>query len=54
MISSERAEKAVVGEAAVSVGGRLVWLWAAVEPERRVLLALGLSETRNILVAYSF
>jgi len=54
VISSERAEAAVVDETAVNVGGRHVWLWVAVEPERRALLALGLSETRNILVAYSF
>ena len=31
-----------------------MWLWVAVEPERRTLIALYLSETRNILIAYSF
>jgi len=31
-----------------------VWLWVAVEPERRIFIALYLSETRNILIAYSF
>ena len=31
-----------------------MWLWVAVEPERRILIALYLSETRNILIAYSF
>jgi len=54
IINSERAETAVVDETVVNVGGRQVWLWVAVEPERRVLLALSLSETRNILMAYSF
>ena len=53
-ISRETASVAIVDETAVNVGGRLVWLWVAVEPERRTLIALHLSETRNILVAYSF
>jgi len=53
-ISRETASVAIVDETAVNVGGRLVWLWVAVEPERRTLIALHLSETRDILVAYSF
>ena len=54
MINSEKAEIAIVDKTAVNVGGRQVWLWVAIEPERRILLALNLSETKNILVAYSF
>ncbi len=47
-------ETAIVDETAVNIGGRQVWLWVAIEPERRAILALYLSETRNFLVAYSF
>lgn len=54
IVSGECTETAVVDETAVNVGDSQVWLWVAVEPERRVLLALGSSETRNILAAYNF
>lgn len=53
-ISQEKADVALVDETAVNVGGRRVWLWVVVEPERRTLIALYLSEARNILIAYSF
>lgn len=53
-VSQERARVVIVDETMVNVGGRRVWLWVAIEPERRILIALHLSKTRNILVAYSF
>jgi len=53
-ISCEKAEEAIVDETVVNVGGKRVWLWVAIDPERRILIALYLSEARNILVAYSF
>jgi len=52
-ISLEKADTVIVDETVVNVGGRQVWLWVAIEPERRAILALYLSETRNALIAYS-
>ena len=49
----ERARVAVVDETAVNVGGHTAWLWLAIEPERRAVLALMLTHARNALVAYS-
>ena len=53
LVMSERADTAIVDETAVNVAGRHVWLWIAIEPEHRAVLALMLTETRNIFAAYS-
>ena len=53
LILAERAQTAIVDETAVNVGGRRAWLWVAIEPERRAVLALALTWTRNSLAAYS-
>ena len=53
LISREKARTAVVDETVINVGGERVWLWVAIDPERRAILALYLSYTRNTLVAYS-
>ncbi len=53
LILSERTDTAIVDETAVNVAGRQVWLWLAIEPEHRAVLALMLTETRNVLVAHS-
>ena len=53
LVLSERAEVAIVDETVVNVGGRQVWLWLAIEPEHRTVLAAMLTQTRNALVAYS-
>ena len=53
LLFSERARVAIVDETAVNVGGQVVWLWVAIEPERRAVLALLLTRARNALVAYS-
>ncbi len=53
LILSERADTTIIDETAVNVAGRQVWLWLAIEPEHRAVLALMLTETRNALSAYS-
>ena len=53
LVMSERADAAIVDETTVNVAGRQVWLWLAIEPEHRTVLALMLTEARNALVAYS-
>jgi len=53
LVMNEKANTAIVDETAVNVAGRNVWLWIAIEPEHRAVLALMLIETRNIFAAYS-
>ena len=53
LILDEKADTAIVDETAVNVAGRHVWLWIAIEPEHRTVLALMLTETRNIFAAHS-
>ena len=43
LILEERARVAIVDETAVNVGGKQVWLWLAIEPERRAVLAVMLT-----------
>ena len=37
----------------MNVAGRQVWLWIAIEPGHRAVLALMFTESRNIFAAYS-
>jgi putative transposase len=41
----------VVDETLTKVGSEYIWLWAAVEPKNRQVLALDISKERNMLVA---
>ena len=36
------------------VGSDYIWLWVAIEPENRQILALSISKERNMLVAERF
>ena len=53
LVLSEHTDTAIIDETAVNVAGRNVWLWIAIEPEHRTVLALMLTEARNVLIAYS-
>jgi len=55
-ISSKRKkiEEYVVDETLIQVGSELVWLWVAIEPENRRILALSISKERNTLIAERF
>ena len=44
----------VVDETLVKTGSELVWLWVAIEPKNRQILALTISKERNMLVAEKF
>ncbi|OYT32267.1 MAG: hypothetical protein B6U94_00310 [Thermofilum sp. ex4484_79] len=46
LVLSERTDTAIVDETAVNVAGRQVWLWIAIEPEHRTVLAVMLTEVR--------
>ena len=53
LILSEHTDTAIIDETAVNVAGRQVWLWLAIEPEHRAVLAVMLTEARNTLITYS-
>jgi putative transposase len=44
----------IVDETQIKVGSELIWLWVAIEPENKRILALSISKERNILIAERF
>src|SRR5215210_2043659 len=50
----KKVEEYIVDETLIKVGSELVWLWVAIEPENRQILALTISKERNMLVAEKF
>jgi putative transposase len=44
----------IVDETQIKVGSELIWLWVAIEPESRQILALSISKERNMFVAEKF
>ena len=55
-ISSKRKKisEYVVDETMLKVGSDYIWLWVAIEPKNRQILALSISKERNMLVAERF
>jgi putative transposase len=44
----------MVDETLLKVGSELVWLWVAIEPENKQILAPSISKERNMLIAERF
>jgi putative transposase len=44
----------IVDETIIRVGSELIWLWVAIEPENKQILALNISKERNMFVAERF
>ncbi len=44
----------IVDETQLKVGSELIWLWVAIEPKNRQILALSISKERNMFVAERF
>ncbi len=44
----------VIDETLIKVGSELIWLWVAIEPKNRRILALSISKDRNMFVAERF
>lgn len=44
----------VIDETLIKVGSEYIWLWVAVEPKNREILALSISKERNMFVAERF
>ena len=49
-----RIQEYVVDETMLKVGSEYIWLWVAIEPENRQILALSLSKERNMFVAEGY
>ena len=41
----------IVDETMIMVGSEFIWLWVAIEPENRQILAVTISKERNMLIA---
>ena len=50
----KRVFEFIVDETAIKVGSEYVWLWAAIEPKNRKILAITVSKERNMFVAERF
>ena len=55
-IKSERKKVSeyIVDETMLKVGSEYIWLWIAIEPENKQILALYVSKERNMFVAEHF
>ncbi len=56
MMSSKRKKisEYMVDETLLKIGSEYLWLWVAVEPKNRQILALSISKERNMLIAERF
>jgi putative transposase len=52
--SKRKIQEFVIDETLVRVGSQYAWLWVAVEPKNKQILALTISMERNMLVAERF
>ena len=52
--SRKRAEEFIVDETLIKAGSGCMWLWVAIEPKDRRILALTISKERNMFVAEGF
>jgi len=50
----KRISEFIVDETLVKVGSEHIWLWIAIEPKNKQILALSISKERNMFVAERF
>jgi transposase-like protein len=46
-----RISEFIVDETAIKAGSEYLWLWVAIEPKNKQILALSISKERNMVVA---
>lgn len=51
---SKRISEFIIDETLFKVGSEHIWLWVAIEPENKQILALSISKERNMFVAERF
>ncbi len=50
----EKRYEFIIDETLIKVGSEYIWLWVAIEPKNREILALSISKERNMFVAERF
>ena len=50
----KRIAEYIIDETLIKVGSQYIWLWVAIEPRNRQILALNISKERNMLIAERF
>jgi putative transposase len=56
-VSNKRRKKIkqfIIDETQIKVGSQYIWLWVAIEPKNSQILALSISNERNMLIAERF
>ena len=48
---SKRISEFIIDETLIKVGSEYIWLWVAIKPENKEILALSISKERNMFVA---
>jgi putative transposase len=51
---SKKIDEFIIDETLFKVGSEYVWLWVAIEPKNKQILALSISKERNMFVAERF
>jgi putative transposase len=54
ILEETKISEYIVDETLVKVGSDLLWLWVAIEPENRLILAQNITQERNMFVAERF
>jgi putative transposase len=50
----KRISEFIIDETLIKVGSEYIWLWVAIEPKNKEILALSISKERNMFVAERF
>jgi len=50
----KKVDEFVIDEAVIKVGSKVIWLWVAIEPKDKQILAISISKERNTFVAERF
>ncbi len=54
IIKEKKVDEFIVDEALIKVGSEFIWLWVAIEPNDKEILAISISKERNMFVAERF
>ena len=50
----KKVDEFVIDETVIKVGSKVIWLWVAIEPKDKQILAISISKERNMFVAERF
>jgi putative transposase len=54
LLKRKKISEYIVDETIIKVGSEYIWLWVAIEPKNRQILALSISKERNMFIAERF